>query len=232
MADNAQDPSLPQKKSARRRLVGAAVLCLGLAVALPFVFDAEPKRANKPQEVAVSVAMPRPAATEKIDPKPQVEAPVKEEVIDVPAAPAAPATPTPPVVAEAPVVPLAVVPISPIAPSAPKQAKSVSEVIAQAEKPKKSPATPDKTASKTEATASKPGAKYLIQIGAFGSASGAQEQVKRAAAAGQKAFTEDVATSAGKRIRVRVGPFLTREQAQKASDALKDAGIESALIAQ
>lgn len=250
MADNAQDPSLRQKKSARRRLVGAAVLCIGLAVALPFVFDAEPKRDSKPQEVSVTVALPKPppadANTDKVgekggekggeknaskaeskdlakpDQKPVAEAALKED---------APVLPPPSVIAEpAPPGPVAAAP--PVSKPSPevtkKPATSVSDVIAQAEKTKK----PTASTTKTDADASKSSSKYLIQIGAFGSSSGAEEQVKRAAAAGQKAFTEEVTTGAGKRIRVRVGPFGSREQAEKARENLKAAGIESALIAQ
>jgi DedD protein len=71
----------------------------------------------------------------------------------------------------------------------------------------------------------------MVQIGAFGSSTGAQEQIKRAATIGLKAFTEDVDTNSGKRIRVRVGPFPSKDAADQAREKLKAAGIDSALIA-
>src|SRR5437763_16936901 len=39
----ANDPMLPEKKRARRRLVGAIALALGAAVGLPMLLDASPK---------------------------------------------------------------------------------------------------------------------------------------------------------------------------------------------
>lgn len=40
---DADDPMLPEKKRARRRLVGAIALALGVAIGLPMVLDSEPK---------------------------------------------------------------------------------------------------------------------------------------------------------------------------------------------
>ncbi|MYM75910.1 sporulation protein [Duganella sp. FT134W] len=65
------DPVLPEKKRARRRLVGAIMLALGVAVGLPMLLDSEPKQMasdieikipskDKPAEVA---AAPAPAAS-------------------------------------------------------------------------------------------------------------------------------------------------------------------------
>lgn len=41
-----QDPLLPEKKRARRRLIGALVLVLAAIIGLPMVFDSEPKPTN------------------------------------------------------------------------------------------------------------------------------------------------------------------------------------------
>ena len=46
-----------------------------------------------------------------------------------------------------------------------------------------------------------------------------------------KAYTETVKTDRGERIRVRVGPFTTREAAEEAREKLKAAGLSAALIA-
>jgi DedD protein len=225
MADTAQDPSLPQKKRARRRLVGAAVLCVGLAAGLPFLFDAEPKKNTRTvDEVKVSVAKP---AAPSVPTAPEVVAPVavppvavskdelnkevpKEEPkydpkLDAKVEPKAEPKTEPK--AELKAEPKKVVP-----------ATTVSDLIAKSDKPKET-AKADKSP------------KYLVQIGAFGSDTGAQEQVKRASAIGLKAFTEDVNTNSGKRIRVRVGPFASKDAANQAREKLKAAGIDSALIA-
>jgi DedD protein len=237
MADTAQDPSLPQKKRARRRLVGAAVLCLGLAAGLPFLFDAEPKKNTKNvEEVKVSVAKPAaPTVT-----TPEVSAPAvvpvpalstKEEPIkDVPKEEPK-YDPKPDTKAETKVE-------TKVEPKKPAPATTVSDLIAKSDKPKdtvkeaaKETAKAEKSASSADKSKADKPAKYLVQIGAFGSAVGAQEQVKRAAAIGLKAFTEDVDTNSGKRIRVRVGPFSSKDAADQAREKLKGAGIDSALIA-
>src|SRR5579872_3690988 len=42
-ANDAADPVLPEKKRARRRLVGAIALVLAVVIVLPMVLDSEPK---------------------------------------------------------------------------------------------------------------------------------------------------------------------------------------------
>lgn len=73
--------------------------------------------------------------------------------------------------------------------------------------------------------------RYLLQVGAFGAESSASAAVGKVQAAGLRAFTERVKTERGERIRVRVGPFPSREAAERARDTLKSAGIDAAMIA-
>jgi DedD protein len=235
MADTAQDPSLPQKKRARRRLVGAAVLCLGLAAGLPFLFDAEPKKGTKiVEDVSVKVAKPTVTAptaapaTEAASPVPSTSVvPSKDDVSkDIPKEEPK-YEPKPDAKTEAKVE-------TKPEPKKPTQSTTVSDLIAKADKPKdsvKAEKPSVSAAEKTKSDKSDKASKYLVQIGAFGSSTGAQEQVKRAAAIGLKAFTEDVETNSGKRIRVRVGPFSSKDAADQAREKLKGAGIDSALIA-
>jgi DedD protein len=239
MADTAQDPSLPQKKRARRRLVGAAVLCLGLAAGLPFLFDAEPKKGTKiVEDVSVKVAKPTVTAptsapaTEAASPVPSTSVvPSKDDVSkDIPKEEPK-YEPKPDAKNEAKVENKAETKVEP---KKPTQSTTVSDLIAKADKPKdsvKAEKSSVSAAEKTKSDKSDKASKYLVQIGAFGSATGAQEQVKRAAAIGLKAFTEDVDTNSGKRIRVRVGPFSSKDAADQAREKLKGAGIDSALIA-
>ena len=49
----AADPALPQKKRARRRLIGATALCLLAALVLPTVFDSEPRRSRDDIQVRI-----------------------------------------------------------------------------------------------------------------------------------------------------------------------------------
>ncbi len=73
--------------------------------------------------------------------------------------------------------------------------------------------------------------RYLLQVGAFGGEAGASAAVERVQATGLRAFTEKVKTDRGERVRVRVGPFPSRETAEQARGRLKAAGIEAAVIA-
>ena len=86
------------------------------------------------------------------------------------------------------------------------------------------------SSTKSVASAS-PAESFAVQIGAFASEKGAKEQAARAGKTGLKVYTERIKTSSGVRIRVRVGPFKTREQAEAARVKLRAAGIESAIIA-
>lgn len=98
------DPILPEKKRARRRLVGAIALVLAAVVALPMLLDSEPKPLAT--DIAIHIpdkdkAAPLPVPSEQVAPTASVDS--DEEIIEpVPSPPAG--TRTPPVaVAAAPV---------------------------------------------------------------------------------------------------------------------------------
>lgn len=73
--------------------------------------------------------------------------------------------------------------------------------------------------------------RFLVQVGAYSNVKSARAAVDRVAKAGFNAYQETVKTSNGDWIRVRVGPFASREDAEHAQQALKQAGVTAALIA-
>jgi DedD protein len=90
------DPMLPEKKRARRRLVGAIALALAAAVGLPMLLDSEPKPAAG--DIAIQIPakdkaapLPVPAADKAVAAADSVDK--GEEVIDAP--PPAPAAKVP-----------------------------------------------------------------------------------------------------------------------------------------
>ncbi|MCS0616394.1 SPOR domain-containing protein [Massilia kyonggiensis] len=99
------DPMLPEKKRARRRLVGAIALALAAAVGLPMLLDSEPKPLAG--DIAIQIPakdkaapLPVPAADKAVSAADSVDK--DEEVIDAPPAPApAPAAKAPAAVAAA-----------------------------------------------------------------------------------------------------------------------------------
>jgi DedD protein len=246
MTDTAQDPSLPQKKRARRRLVGAAVLCLGLAAGLPFLFDAEPKKASRvADDVSVTVAKPSVGAPAIAPPvvlapkddlksdadKDATKGTTKDASKDI--AKQEPSyEPKPDAKVETKVeAKVETKPEPKVETKKPASSTTVSDLIAKSDKSKEAVKSEKPSAVNADKAKTEKAAKYMVQIGAFGSSTGAQEQIKRAAAIGLKAFTEDVDTNSGKRIRVRVGPFPSKDAADQAREKLKAAGIDSALIA-
>lgn len=72
--------------------------------------------------------------------------------------------------------------------------------------------------------------RFVVQVGAFSDEAATREARQKAERAGVKTYTQVVDTSDGKRTRVRVGPFSTREEAEKASAALRKAGLGGAIL--
>jgi DedD protein len=245
------DPALPQKKRARRRLVGAAAVCLAAAIVLPLILDSEPRQMRDDVQVRIpSRDTPLPdrnepdarsgvikpltgadaagasAGAERNDSsQPSAQADRNPAAADdarsakADAAGAAgrnAAVPEPPAREPEP---------EPAARAATKQAPPApaNDPIARLAQAKDDTSAKDSSAAKVDG--------YLVQIGAFSSAKGAAEQADRARKAGYKSFTEKVSTGQGERIRVRVGPFRTRDAAEQARTKLRAAGIESVLVA-
>jgi DedD protein len=120
-------------------------------------------------------------------------------------------------------------------PAEPRSA-DVRPAAAKSADPKPAAAAEVKEGAKAPAGAKDPGkgaaksGSYALQVGAFAGEKGASEQLERVRRAGLKGYTERIKTSQGERIRVRVGPFPTREAAEQARGTLKGLGMEPALI--
>jgi DedD protein len=285
----AQDPALPQKKRARRRLVGAAAVCLAAAIVLPIVLDSEPRQIRGDVQVQIpsrdtplSEPLPGPSRSGVIGVTPRADD-AKAADRDAPRSRAeagpdgAPAGAS----ADAPGVPRDAAPSDPATRDAPAPQASAQDTPpksaaasdaaggeaardgAAREAPAKEAAAKEasakeasakeasakeasakeasaKEASAKEASAkgaAKPGAKeakapvYIWQVGAFASEKGAAEQLERVRKVGLKGYTEKIKTPQGERIRVRVGPFATREAAEQARAKLRGIGIDPAQVA-
>jgi DedD protein len=71
---------------------------------------------------------------------------------------------------------------------------------------------------------------YMIQIGAFASAQSAQAVRQKAERAGVKAYTQPATTKTGAVVRVRAGPFASRDEAARALSKLKQAGMSGSIV--
>ena len=70
----------------------------------------------------------------------------------------------------------------------------------------------------------------MIQVGAFADAGAANDVKSKIGGAGLSAFTQTVDTKDGKRTRVRVGPFNSRADADKAAARIKGLGLGASVF--
>ena len=73
--------------------------------------------------------------------------------------------------------------------------------------------------------------RFIVQVGAFAEADKVREARQQAERAGLKTYIQTVDTKEGKRTRVRVGPFSTRAEAEKAAAALQKVGLTGGIYA-
>jgi len=176
--------------------------------------------------VAVSgiVAPPAPVAQDEPPKAPT------EVIVDEPAPRAA----SRPVAASKPVAkPLAKPADKPIQ----KVADKPAEKLADKSSAKSTEKQTDKDKSKDAARSSdKPGDKdkastrYVVQFGAFADVNTAHEARMKIERLGVKTYAQQVDTPAGKRIRVRMGPYTDKADAEKAMATLRKAGLSGALL--
>lgn len=146
----------------------------------------------------------------------QVRSDVDAKVLALDAAatatPAAPAPVAPAVTKPAPAEPK--IETKPLAKAEPVKTEPVKAATAPAAKPEPPPAKPANTA----------GTGFVVQIGAFSSAPDALAQRDALRKAGFNAFTDSVPGPNGTLTRVRVGPVMTRAEADALKAKLKAAG--------
>ena len=92
-----------------------------------------------------------------------------------------------------------------------------------------------KTATPPAATAAAPAAaaaaeRLVVQVGAFSEEAGARTVRQKLEAAGLKTYTHVAETSEGRRIRVRLGPYNSRAEADKAAARVKALGLPAAVL--
>jgi DedD protein len=73
-------------------------------------------------------------------------------------------------------------------------------------------------------------ARSVVQVGAFADMAKAKEARAKLESAGLKTYTQEVDTKEGKRIRVRVGPFATKEEADKAAEKIRKLNLPTSVL--
>lgn len=219
-ASDAQETLQRLRQQARRRLMGAAVLVGVGVIAFPLLFETQPR----PVPMDLPIVIPAREAT--TNPVPAAQAPVTGSLPDdaeVQAAADAASLPEPSPLPERSSAPLA--PPEAERKSEAKVAKvaKVANVAAEPAKPVLKPAPP----SATEPSA----ARFVVQVGAFADKQAAQLARKKLERQGLKTYAQVAKTAQGDRIRVRLGPFASRAEADRAAQKAKAAGLAGAVLA-
>lgn len=101
-----------------------------------------------------------------------------------------------------------------------------------AEKPtdKASEKPADKAASKPAEPSAADSGRWVVQIGAFSEVNSAREARLKVEAMGLKTYTQVIESPTGRRIRVRIGPYASKAEAEKAAARIKAGGLPTALL--
>ncbi len=240
------------RTKARQRLIGAVVLLLVGIIGFPLVFETQPR----PIPVDVAIEIPRkdtaaplqapgqraaPAASGSVPPASANPARGGDVAVPSAALPAptttAPTTPPKPVAASAAVAP----PAAPAAPTARSKPAAEPSSPPAATPPATTPPAATAPAAvapawtpPAAATAATPGVeepgRFVVQVGAFADAAAVQSIRSRAEKLGLKTYTQVAETVAGNRTRVRIGPFATREAAERAAAKAKAGGLSAVVL--
>jgi DedD protein len=75
------------------------------------------------------------------------------------------------------------------------------------------------------------GGRFVVQVGAFLEDAKVREARSKVEKLGMKTYTQPVDTPTGKRIRVRVGPYATKAEADKVAARIKAEGQQAVVLA-
>ena len=245
---------------ARQRLIGAAVLVVIGIIGFPLVFETQPRPipVDIPIEIprkegAPPLVMPPARGTAprtQTPPAPSgtastVAAPADEVITESrdeaagrPVAAASAAKPAERS-ASVPAVQAAAKPPEPkpaepkpadTKPVEPKPTKPVETKVATAVQASESARAKALLEGKDAAAAKSETGRFVVQVGAFADAAAARETRQKAEKLGLKTYTQVASTSAGSRIRVRIGPFASRDEADKALAKAKGAGLTAVVL--
>jgi DedD protein len=217
------------RRRAKHRLIGSAALVLIGVIGFPILFDQQPR----PVSVDIPIDVPERAKTSTVAP-PTAPAETIIEEKETPS-PVLAASSAPKAIAEAPPAKAMVSPIAPAPAPSPAPVAAPAPVpvpvvkVDEGAKAKallegREPPAPGQAASAPAA------GRYVVQVGAFAEAGRAQEVRGKLERAGLKTYTHVADTKEGPRIRVRVGPFADKAEANKAAAKIKQLDLPAAIL--
>ena len=235
---------------ARHRLIGASVLVVVGVIGFPLLFDSQPRPiavdipieipdkntvkplgSVAPAKQAANIVVESDAGKEHVSPTPVVSATrAATGTVSVASAVVTPAAVKPVVKAEPKLVDKSAVkqPEKPAdkPPAAPSDDGAKARAPLEGREAVKAASAPT-AASAPAATAT---ARFVVQIGAFSDVAKAHEARVKLEKAGLKTYTQVVQPKEGKRIRVRVGPFESKGEADKVAEKVKKLDLPAAIL--
>jgi DedD protein len=243
------------RKRARHRLMGSVVLVLGAVVGLPLLFDSQPRPVaidtpivipdrNQISPLSATAGSAKTGAIKEGLAQDQVIAAGQTGAAKSAVTNSAGLDPHEEVVPKDSKAEAKLEPKSELKAEAKPEPKSENKP-----EPKAEPKTESKNDSKLEA---KPDAKEaakakalldgkeapnsgdavrsVVQVGAYADQAKAKEARAKLESAGFKTYTQEIDTKDGKRIRVRVGPFATKEEADKTAEKIRKLNLQTSVL--
>ena len=233
---------------ARHRLIGASVLVLLGVIGFPLVFDSQPR----PISVDIPIEIPdkngvkplaTPAKARAAEAVVVTESDAGKPISVAPVTPSPVVTPAAKAVAKSetkseskPEVKPEVKPVEKPAekPPAEKPAlKAAEKPLVRTDDGAKAQALLEGKVVATPASAPVAlgaSGRFVVQIGAFSDAVKAQETRNKLERAGMKTYTHVIQPKDGMRIRVRVGPFESKSEADKAAEKIRKLDLPAAIL--
>jgi DedD protein len=237
----AQESVESMRRRAKYRLLGATVLIVLGVVVFPLLFDKQPRpiAVDTPIDIpdrnkVVPLVLPPAASSRPVMPKAPASARASAPAATQPASATAPVpnVEVKPTKKEVPEPGTETVLTKPEVPASAAPPKLTASTPAKVPQPAPVKAAPDIKASdikQAEPVVSTAG-RYILQVGAFADAAHAQEVRLKLEHAGLKTYTQVADTPDGKRIRVRVGPFTAKAEAEKVAVKIKKLNLPAALL--
>jgi DedD protein len=223
------------RKRARHRLMGSVVLVLGAVVGLPLLFDSQPR----PVAIDTPIVIPDRNQTSPLSATSgsAKTGAIKEGLAQDQAIAAS----------QTGVAKSAVTNSAGLDPHEEVVTKDSKAEVIQEPKPElKAEAKPEpksenntdaKEAAKAkalldgkEASNSGDAVRSVVQVGAYADLAKAKEARVKLESAGFKTYTQEIDTKDGKRIRVRVGPFATKEEADKTAEKIRKLNLQTSVL--
>lgn len=231
------------RQRAKYRLVGASVLVLAGVIGFPLLFDKQPRpiAVDTPIDIpdrnkvvpltlpaASKSALPTATATATVPAQPEVVAPAPDNSPQ-----AAVAANEPGVITETSEKNVPLAPVKTADDAIKTEVKETPKPVkaaASAAVNKPVDAAKAQALLDGKAVAAPVEGRFVVQVGAFADAARAHEVRQKLERAGLKTYTHVAETKDGKRIRVRVGPFAVKAEAEKAAEKIKKLNLPAALL--